>query len=130
MLKQLQLVLIFANTMATAVLLAIPVGKLFGFVEEEIDAAAMFGWLMFFVPLLASALALWGIRFSRPGLTRPFVIVAMPGSFLLGFVSLYTLWKGPPEFAQIGAGATILFGLNVIALWDAFRLRLESRTRD
>lgn len=124
--KQLRLVLILANATAIAVLLAIPFGKLFGLVEEEVGAAAVFGWLIFFVPLLASALALWGIRFSRPALTRPSVIVAMPGSFLVTFLSLYTYWKGPSDFAQIGIGATILFVLNVMALWEPFKDRLES----
>jgi hypothetical protein len=124
--KQLRLVLVVANATAIAVLLAIPIGKLFGVVEEEVDAAAVFGWLIFFVPLLASALALWGIQFSRAALTRPSVIVAMPGSFLLAFLSLFTYWRGPSDFAQIGIGATILFGLNVLALWEPFKDRLES----
>lgn len=124
--KQLRLVLVVANATAIAVLLAIPIGKLFGVVEEEVDAAAVFGWLIFFVPLLASALALWGIQFSLAALTRPSVIVAMPGSFLLAFLSLFTYWRGPSDFAQIGIGATILFGLNVLALWEPFKDRLES----
>ena len=126
--KRLGIFLIVADTAAMAALLAIPVGKLFGVVEQEVDAAAVFGWLIFFVPLLASALALWSIRFSRPALTRPFVIIAMPGSFLVAFLSLFTFWKGPPEFAQIGIGATILLGLNVLALWEPFKLHLESPT--
>ncbi len=124
--KQLRLVLIVANAAAIAVFLAIPIGKLLGVVDEELDAAAMFGWLIFFVPLLASALALWGIQFSRPALTRPSVIVAMPGSFLVTFLSLFTIWKGPPDFAEIGIGATIVFGLNVVTLWEPFKNRLES----
>ena len=124
--KKLRLILILANTAAIAVLLAIPIGKLFGMVEEEVDAAAVVGWVIFFVPLLASALALWGIQFSRPALTRPFVIVAMPGSFLVTFLSLFTYWKGPSDFAQIGIGAAILFGLDVLALWGPFKDRLES----
>ena len=127
--KQLRLILIVANTTAIAVLLAIPIGKLFGMVEEEVDTAAMIGWSIFFVPLLASALALWGIQFSRPALTRPFVIVAMPGSFLVAFLALFTFWKGPSDFAQIGIAATILFGLNVLALWEPFKDRLESAPR-
>lgn len=124
--KQLRLVLIAANTMAIAVLLAIPIGKLIGAVEEEVDAAATFGWLIFFIPLLASVLALWGLRFSRPVLTRPFVIVAMPGSFLVAFLSAFTYWKGPSDFAHMGIGATILFSLNVLALWGPFKDRIES----
>ncbi len=126
--KQLRFVLIVANATAIAVLLAIPIGKLFGVVEEEVGAAAVFGWLIFFAPLLASALALWGIQFSRPSLTRPSVIVAMPGSFLVAFLSLFTYWKGPSDFAQIGIGATILFCLNVLILWEPFKDRLESPT--
>jgi hypothetical protein len=126
--KLLRILLIVANTLAMSGLLAIPIGKLFGVVEEEVDAAAVFGWLIFFVPLLASALALWGIQFSRPALRRPFVIIAMPGSFLVAFVSLYTYWKGPADFAQFGIGASILLGLNVLALWEPFRAHLESTT--
>lgn len=123
--KQLRLVLIVANATAIAVLLAIPIGKLFGVIEEEVGAAAVYGWLIFFVPLFASALALWGIQFSRPALARPSVIVAMPGSFLVAFLSLFTYWQGPSDFAQFGIGATILFCLNVLALWEPFKDRLE-----
>ena len=125
--KPLRLILIVANTGAIAVLLAIPVGKLFGVVEQEVDTAAVFGWMIFFVPLLASALALWGIQFSRGALTRPAVIVGMPGSFRVACLSLFTYWKGPSDFAQIEVGATILFGLNVLALWKPFINRLEQQ---
>jgi hypothetical protein len=125
--KPLRLILIVANTAAIAILLAIPIGKLFGAVEQLVDTAAVFGWIIFFVPLLASALALWGIQFSRAALTRSAVIVGMPGSFLAAFLSLFTYWKGPSDFAQIGVGATILFGLNVLALWKSFIDRLESQ---
>jgi hypothetical protein len=118
--------LIVANAAALAVLLAIPIGKLIGVVEQEVDAAAVFGWSVFFVPLLASALALWGIQFSRPALTRPSVIVAMPGSFLIACLSLFTYWKGPPGYALFGIGTAILLGLNVLALWEPFKARLES----
>lgn len=117
-----------ANTGAIAGLMAIPTGKLLGVVTEEVDAAAVFGWLIFFVPFLASALALWGTQSSRFALTQRFVIVAMPGSFLLAFLSLFTYWKGPADFAQIGIGLTILLGLNVLALWEPFRSHLESST--
>ena len=103
-----------------------PYGKLFGFVEEEVGAAAVFGWLIFFVPLLASALALCGIYFSRSALTRPTVIIAMPGSFLIAFLPLFMYWKDSSNFIEIGIGATILFGLNVLALWEPFKDRLES----
>ena len=127
--KQLRLVLIIANAAAIAALLGIPIGKLFGVVEEEVGAAGAFGWLIFFTPLLASALALWGIQFSRPALTRTSVIVAMPGSFLVTFLALFTYLKGPPNFAQIGIGATIIFSLNVLALWEPFKDRLESTVR-
>ena len=48
--KQLRLLLIIANAAAIAVLLAIPIGKLYGFVEEEVGAAAVFGWLIFLFP--------------------------------------------------------------------------------
>jgi hypothetical protein len=40
--KRLRIFLIVANTAAMAALLAIPVGKLFGVVEQEVDAAAAF----------------------------------------------------------------------------------------
>lgn len=126
--KKLRIFLIVANAAAIACLLAIPIGKLFGVVEKEVDAAAAFGWLIFFVPLLGSALALWGIQFPRPALTRPSVMIAMPGSFLVAFLSLFTYWKGPSDFAQIGIGATILLGLNVLALWEPFKVHLESPT--
>ena len=96
--KQLRLLLIVANAAAMAVLLAIPFGKLFGLVEEEVGTAAVFGWLIYFVPLLTSALALWGIHFARPALTRPSVIVAMPGSFLIALLSLYTYFMGMGRF--------------------------------
>ena len=124
--KQLRLVLLAANTMAIAVLLAIPIGKLIGAVEEEVDAAAIFGWLIFFIPLLACVLALWGLWFPRPVLTRSFVIVAMPGSFLVALLSVYTYWKGSSDFAHMGIGAAVLFSLNVLALWGPFKDRLES----
>ena len=125
--KPLRLILIVANTAAIAILLAIPIGKLFGVVEQLVDTAAVFGWIIFFVPLLASVLALWGIQFSRAALTRPAVIVGMPGSFLAAFLSLFTYWMGPSDFAQIGVGATMLFGLNVLALWKSFIDRLASQ---
>jgi hypothetical protein len=128
--KQLRIVLIVANAAAIAIFLAIPIGKMFGAVEEELGAAAAFGWLIFFLPLLASALALWGIQFSRPALTRPSVIVAMLGSFIVTFLAMFTYWEGPSDFAQIGIGATILFGLNVLALWEPFKDRLESPTTE
>ena len=123
--KQLRLLLIVANAAAMAVLLAIPFGKLFGLVEEEVGAAAVFGWLIYFVPLLTSALALWGIHFARPALTRPSVIVAMPGSFLIALLSLYTYFMGPTAFMVIGIWTTIIFSLNVLVLWKPFKDRLE-----
>jgi hypothetical protein len=106
--------------------LAIPIGKLFGFVEEEVDTAAVIGWLIFFIPLLASLLSLCGIYFSRTALTRPTVVIAMPGSFLIAFLPLFMYWKDPFNFIQIGIGTTILFGLNVLALWEPYKDRLES----
>lgn len=124
--KQLRLLLIIANAAAIALLLAIPIGKLFGFVEEEVGAAAVFGWLIFFVPLLASALALCGIYFARSALTRQTIIIAMPGSFLIAFLPLFMYWKDSSNFIEIGIGTTILFGLNVLALWVPFKDRLES----
>jgi len=129
-LKQLRLLLIIANATAIAVLLAIPIGKLFGFVEEEVGSAAVFGWLIFFIPLLTSTLALSGIYCSRTALTRTAVIIAMPGSFLIAFLPLFMFWKDPPNFSQIGIGAMILFGLNVLALWEPFKDRLESPSSD
>ena len=128
--KQLRLLLIIANAAAISVLLAIPIGKLFGFVEEEVGVAAVFGWLIFFVPLLASALALYGIFFSRTALTRATVIVAMPGSFLITFLPLFMFWKDPSNFTQIGIGVSILFGFNTLALWEPFKDRLESQSSE
>ncbi len=123
--KLLRILLIVANAGSIAGLLAIPIGKLFGVIDEKVGAAAVVGWLIFFVPLLASALALCGTQFSRPALMRLFVIIAMPGSFLVAFLSLYTYWKGPSDFAQIGIWGTALFGLNVLALWNPFKAHLE-----
>ncbi len=128
--KRLRFILIIANSAAIAILLAIPIGKLLAVVDEDLGAAGVFGWLIFLVPTLASVLALWGIHFSQRALTLPSVIVAMPGSFLVAFLSLFTYWKGPPEFAPIGIGATILFSLNVIVLWTPFKERLELPTSD
>jgi hypothetical protein len=78
---QLRFVLIVLNGAAIAVLLAIPIGKLLGVLHEEVDTAAIFGWFIFFIPAAASLLALWGIQFSRPSLTRPSIAVALLGSF-------------------------------------------------
>lgn len=122
--KLLSLVLIAANVAAIAVLLAIPIGKLFGLVEEEVGAAAVIGWLIFFVPLITSALALWGIHFARPVLTHSSIIIAMPGSFLMACLSMYTYFVGPSAFMVIGIGATIIFSLNVLLLWKPFKDRL------
>lgn len=123
---QLRMLLIFADTMAMAVLLAIPIGKVFGMVTQEIGAAAVFGWLIFLVPLLASALTLWGIQFSRPALTRPFVSVALLGCFLVACLSLYTCFMAPSDFARLGISAAILFSFNVLVLWEPFKDYLES----
>ena len=119
--KYLRLALLLANTGAIAVLLAIPIGKVFHTVKAEMDAAAVFGWLIFFVPMFASALALAGLRFSRPVLTRRSVAIAMPGSFLGAWLALFTYLRGPANFVLIGIGLTILFGCNVLALWDPFK---------
>jgi hypothetical protein len=127
--KPLRVLLIVGNTLAVAVLLAIPIGKLFGVVEEEVNAAAMFGWFIYFVPTLASVLALWGIQFSRSSLTRLFVTVAMPGSFLVAILSFVMYLRAPSAFAQIGIGAAILLGLNVLALWEPFRERVAEVDR-
>ena len=124
----LRIALILLNAALLAVLLAIPIGKLLGVLEAKVPTAAIFGWLLFFVPALASALALWGLQFSKPGLTRRFVVVAMPGSFLAAFVSLYACWEGPAHLARMGIGFTILFSLDVLALWLPFKDRLESAT--
>lgn len=124
--KALRILLVAANTVATVALLAIPVGKLLGVVAQAVDAAAVFGWVIFFVPLLASALALSGIQFSRPAHTRSFVLVAMPGSFVVAFLGLYTVWQGPPEFARIGLTTTILLTGNVVALWLPFKDQLQA----
>ena len=115
----------FANIAAIAFLLAIPFGKLFGFVEQGVDTAAVYGWLIFFTPLLASALALAGIHFSRLSITRRSVIIAMPGSFLIALLSLYTYFMAPSAFEAIALGATIIFTLNVLFLWEPFKDRLE-----
>jgi hypothetical protein len=127
--KPLRVLLIVGNTLAVAVLLAIPIGKLFGVVEEEVNAAAMFGWFIYFVPTLASVLALWGIQFSRSALTRLFVTVGMPGSFLVAILSFVMYLRAPSAFAQIGIGAAILLGLNVLALWEPFRERVAEVDR-
>lgn len=128
--KQLRFVLIVANAAAIAVLLAIPIGKLLSVIEEPVGAAAVFGWMIFFVPLMASLLALWGIRFSRPSLTRPSVAVALVGSFLVGVVALASSVAGPPGTLLIGVGATLLLGLNVLALWEPFLERLRDSDAD
>ena len=117
-----------ANAAATAVLLAIPVGRVFEFVEQELDATAVFGWLIFFVPLFGSAVALLGIQISASALTRPFAIIAMPGSFMVAFLALFTYWRGASDFAQVAIGVTILLGLNVLALWEPFKVQLDSST--
>lgn len=125
---QFRFVLIVLNGAAIAVLLAIPIGKLLDLIDEEVGAAAVFGWLIFFVPLIASLLSLWGIQFSRPSLTRPSVAVALLGSFLVAILALASSLAGPPGTLQIGVGATILFGLNVLALWRPFLARLQSES--
>lgn len=127
---QLRFVLIVLNGAAIAVLLAIPIGKLLDVIEEPVGAAAVFGWLIFFVPLIASLLALWGIQFSRPSLTRPSIAVAVLGSFLVAVLSLALGLTGPPGTPLIGAGATILLGLNVLALWEPFIERLRESDAD
>lgn len=124
----LRLVLIVANGAAIAVLLAIPIGKLLGVIEEPVGAAAVFGWLIFFVPLIASLLALWGIHFSRPSLTRPSVAVALLGSFLVAVLSLAMSLMNPPGTPLIGIGAAILLGLNVLVLWQPFLARIQSES--
>ncbi len=128
----LRFVLIVANTAAIAVLLAIPIGKLLGLIDEPVGAAAVFGWLIYFGPAAASVLALWGIQFSRSALTRPFVTVAMPGSFLVAALSLAIglTSPGPPGTPLFVAVATILFGLNVFALWTPFKERVAESTAD
>lgn len=125
---QLRFVLIVLNGAAIAVLLAIPIGKLLGVLHEEVDTAAIFGWFIFFIPAAASLLALWGIQFSRPSLTRPSVAVALLGSFLVGVLALASSVAGPPGTLLIGVGATILFGLNVLALWRPFLARIQSES--
>ena len=124
------MLLIVLNAAAITMLLAIPIGRYVGFVEQEVDAAAAIGWLIFFVPLFASALGLWGVHTSRPAFSRPFVIIAMPGSFLVAFVSLFIYWNAPSDFAQIGIGASILLGLNVLTLWEPFKAHLELPTSE
>ena len=124
------LVLVAANTVAVAVLLAIPIGKLLGLVEEEVDATAVFGWLIFFVPLLTSAYALWNVQSSPSALKRPAVLIAMPGSFLAAFATLFTLFKSSFDFASIAIPVTILLGLNVLALWEPFKDHLQSSAHE
>ena len=123
--KPLRLLLLLANSSAVAVLLAIPVGKLFGFIEQEVDAAAVNGWFLFFVPFLTSAMAIAGIHFSRSELAQPTVMVAMPGSFLIALLSLYIVMAGPPAFTVIGLGAAIILSLNVVMLWQPFLERIK-----
>jgi hypothetical protein len=127
---QLRFVLIVLNGAAIAVLLAIPIGKLLGVLHEEVDTAAIFGWFIFFIPAAASLLALWGIQFSRPSLTRPSIAVALLGSFLVAVLSLALGLTGPPGTPLIGVGATILLGLNVLALWEPFKERLRESDAD
>jgi hypothetical protein len=60
-------------------------------------------------------------------LARPFVATAVVGSTVLTIVSaifarsLYL--AGRPDVAPIAIAVTILFGLNVLALWTPFRGR-------
>ena len=124
----LRILLITANFASMAVLLAIPIGKLLDMVAQQMDAATVFGWFVFFVPLLAASLTLWGIQFNRPALTRPFVAFAMLGSFLTACLSLYTFLMGPIDFSKIAIGAAILYGFNVLTLWEPFKDYLESAT--
>lgn len=125
--KHMRFVLMIANAAAMVVLLAIPVGKVFGWIEQDIEAAAVYGWLIYFVPVLAAALALWGIRRPRAVLGRRALFVAMPGSFLLACLSVYSAWQGPPGIRAIAIVATILFALNTWALWGPFRDHLGAR---
>ena len=122
----LRILLIIANTAASLVLLAVPIGKLLGVIEETIDAAAISGWLMFFIPLFASAFGLCGIHLSRSAFARPFVIIAMPGSFLMAFVSVLTTWNSPSNFSQVGIAAAVLLTFNVLILWKPFTRYLAS----
>ncbi|MEJ2153283.1 MAG: hypothetical protein P8Y29_10140 [Gemmatimonadota bacterium] len=122
----LRFVLIVLNTAAIAVLLAIPIGKLLGVIEDPVGAAAVYGWLIFFVPLIASLFSLWGIQFSRPSLTRNSVAVALLGSFLVGVLSLAMSLMNPPGGPLIGIGAAALLGLNVLVLWRPFLMRMRS----
>ena len=72
------------------------------------------------------AVALWGIVRSNPVLTRLFVVIAMPGSFLMAFVSIFTTWNAPSMFMQIGVGAAVILGMNALALWEPFVARVAS----
>lgn len=124
----LNVLVIVLNTAAIAVLLAIPIGKLLGVIEGEVGTAAVLGWLIFFVPLLATVVALWGLQFSRPALTDASVTVAMPGSFLVAFLSVITSLRSPSDLTRIGIGATTLFALNVFTLWRPFLARIQTES--
>ncbi len=121
--SRLRILLIVANLAAVGTLLAVPLGRLLGWIEAALEAAAVIGWLMYFVPALASALALFSIQRAHTPRSGRAILVAMPGSFLLACLSLYAALRGPS--AWIGAGATILFALNVWALWVPFLERLQ-----
>lgn len=125
--RQLRLLLIAGNAAVVILLLTIPGGKLLGVLEPGFTDTAFIGWLLYTIVGLTSLFALWGVQFPRSKLARPFVATAVVGSVVLTIVSaifarsLYL--AGRPDVAPIAIAVTILFGLNVLALWTPFRTR-------
>lgn len=125
--KQLRVLLIVGNASVVILLLMIPGGKLLGVIEPGFTDTSLVGWVLYTVVSLASLYALWGVQFPRSNLFRPFVATALLGSVLLTIVSALVARSlyltGRPDVAPIAVAATILFGLNVLALWEPFRAR-------
>ncbi len=125
--KQLRLLLIVGNAAVVVLLLMIPGGKLLGVIRPGFTDPSFVGWVLYTVVGLSSLYALWGVQFPRSNLSRPFVATALVGSAVLtifsalGARSLYLAAR--PDVAPIAVAATILFGLNVLVLWEPFRAR-------
>jgi hypothetical protein len=125
--KQLRLLLIVGNAAVVILLLMIPGGKLLGVIRPGFTDASFVGWVLYTVVGLSSLFALWGVQFPHSNLFRPFVATALVGSAVLTVVSALVARSlylaGRPDVAPIGVAATILFGLNVLVLWEPFRTR-------
>ena len=128
--RQLRLLLIVGNAAVVVLLLMIPGGKLLGVLKPGFTDTAFIGWVIYTIVGLASLYAIWGVQFPRSKLLHPFVATAIVGSTVLTIISaifarsLYL--AGRPDVAPIAIAVTLLFGLNVLALWEPFRTR---RTR-